>query len=135
WNVAAALSGLRQAGRGDDLAAEFGRRAHVDQARLGRALEYILQVRPQAEVGRTGLVAGRRDLARLDGHRPLLELPFLAAAVHQRTIAVTVDRGDPVGERGEPVVVVAVKDQARFARHAALAHELIPRLLRGNVAA
>ena len=48
---------------------------------------------------------------------------------------MAVDRGDPVGKCGEPVVVVAVEDQPGFARYATPAHELTPRLLRWDIAA
>ena len=64
----------------------------------------------------------------------VLELPLLTAAVHQRGVLVTVDLADPIGKCGEPVVVVAVENNACIGRDAGIAQQLAPGRLGRNIA-
>src|SRR5262249_41612841 len=80
WNVPAALRGLGEAGRGDDLAVVLGRRADVDQGLARRRTDVRPDFRHQRAVGRVqipGLVAGRLDLSFIGRQRAAFLLPLL----------------------------------------------------------
>src|SRR5262249_40672324 len=61
--------------------------------------------------------------------------PLLAAAVHQRQVHVAIYPRYPVGERGEPVVVVAIEHQVCRVADPALAHQFLETSLGRDVAA
>jgi len=71
----------------------------------------------------------------LGGVRPSLRLPLDPPAVDQLDPVVPVVPERPIRIGGEPVVVVAVEDDACVRRHASLAEQLAPVFLRRDVAA
>src|SRR5262249_20717421 len=115
-NVAAALAGLRQSGRRENLAGEFVWTADVDQPRFlarARAL-HLGEERAQRRVGRLRLVGGLRQLRRLGAQLASFGQPLLAAAVHDADVLMAVDLQLPERPGREPVVVVAVEHDRRL---------------------
>ena len=108
------------------LAGELAGRAHVDQ-RLARllVLEHFVAEGPNRQVGILGHVVGARIL-RLGLARPgaSVELPALAAAVHDAAVGVAVEFEDPKRIAGPPVVLVAVEDDGRVVGDALARAEL-----------
>src|SRR6266508_2225702 len=132
WYVAGALGSLGHTWRGDDLAVELGWRAHVDQCRARWPIQDVAQEGAQREVrllGCVGRTCGRRRVRRV---RSAFGLPLLASAVHQRAVLMAVDLAHPVREGREPVVGVAVEDDARVVADARFAQQLLPVFLRWN---
>src|SRR5262249_26900582 len=135
----AALGRFRETRRGYDLAVELGWRTHVDQCSAVAATlhqpAHVPKVGAQTKVRLARLVVGGLDAWRIGHQRPPFELPLLAAAIHQGGMLVAVNFADPVRECGEPVVVVAIKDDPRGVGDPALAHQLFEGGAGWNVAA
>ena len=90
-------------------------RAHVDEP--GRAADLADHlVAERADLGALGAgdrVAGRRDGGHVLGELAALELPLLAAAVHELHGVEAAELQQPVRVGSEPVVVAAVEDDGR----------------------
>ena len=136
-DVPGPLGGLAHARRGDDLAVELGRRAHVDEDQLGvaEARQDVVAEGPQRVVGLGQLVAGRVVRRHVGRQRQAVVQPVLATAVEDAHVVVAVQLELPVRPRGEPVVVVAVQDDRRVGADAARRQQLGEVLARGDVAA
>src|SRR3970040_1216029 len=93
-DVAAALGRLQEARRGQDLAGELCRRAHVHQAArlpVYEAAHVGLEGAQRRLVAAGRLVAGRRDGGLLGRGLALVDIrPLLAAAVHEADVLVAV---------------------------------------------
>src|SRR5258708_4829033 len=110
-DVAAALTGLRQAGWRKDFAGELVWAAHGDE-RVTLGLEGALdlgQKRPERHIRLHRPMGRLRDCRHLSCELTTLGSPFLPAAVHQAHVLVAVDLHLPQRPGGEPVVVVAVE--------------------------
>ncbi len=110
-DVAAPLTGLREARRRENLAGELLWTADVDEHRslIVHGPLNIGQKRAKRHVGRSGFV-GCPSRARHVGRQLTAFLePFLPSTVHDAHVGVAVDLELPECPRGEPVVVVAVE--------------------------
>src|SRR5205814_8675691 len=79
-------------------------------------------------------VLGRLVARLVVGPGTAFGLPLDAAAIDQLHLVVAVVLEGPVGVGGEPVVVVAVKQDGRVGADAAAAEHALERLLRRDVA-
>src|SRR5581483_7113450 len=135
-DVAAALGALlRQVLRCEQLARVLLRRADVDEAGLADLAHDVVLVCAELFARRAvELVRGLLDLRRVGRVRAPFFLPLDATAVDQLDLVVAVVLERPVRVGREPVVVVAVEDDVRVRRDAALAEQVLQSLLARDVA-
>ena len=100
---------LRQVRRGEQLAAELVRRAHVDQVPGADRRHDLVAQRADGAVRVGRRVVGGGALRDLGDELAGVELPLLPPAVEQLHVVVPVDLEVPVCVGGEPVVVPAVE--------------------------
>ena len=134
--MTATLAGFGQPGRREDLSGELLRAAHVHE-RVALARHGLLYL------GQKGAKRIIRDLCRVCcrvEHRLVgaqlttFSDPFLAAAVHQAHIAMTIDFQLPEGPGRKPVVVVAVKHDRRVVINPGLSEQCLELRLGDDVA-
>ena len=136
--MSTALSGFSHARRGNDFAGKLIRAAHVHQVPLPALLRFedLRQHGAQLQMDIGHLVGDGPDLRRFGGQRfVLLVQPFDPPTIHELDLFVAVDFEQPKPVSGEPIVIVAVKDNAVPRRDTCAADEFLERVLADNIPA
>ena len=136
-DVTAALRALLRKVLGrEELAGVFLRRPDVDDLRAvaGDLLEHVVAQCADRRIRTLCLVLAARERRTLGHERAAFGDPLRATAVDELRVLVPVVLQQPEEPRGEPVVVVAVDDDGRVLRDAALGEELLELLLVEEIA-
>src|SRR5690242_16239601 len=109
--MAAALSGLRQAGRCENLARKFGGRALIDESNtaVSQLGQDLVPRGTDADIGILGTVVARLRTWHVGARLTPFVQPLLPAAIHETSIFMSIDLQQPECIGGKPVVVVAVE--------------------------
>src|SRR5437899_1647191 len=136
--VSGTLGGFRHARRGDDFAGELINGTDVDKLPRFAALhdgEDLLFIGAKRFIAAGYTVGCGLDVHRFLREGALLFQPFLAAAVNQADIPMTVVLQLPEGVGGEPVVVVAIEQDGGVVGNAGRAKKLFESGLVDQIAA